>query len=99
MYNFAVHSNEIMCRKGWRLGLDHVKSVYFTLSGQQTHKVMEKQNYGCLWWMTQQDIFRDVFEEDVLYRETSSTLYSAFEVLDTIGYDAKFVVSDDSSES
>ena len=45
-------------------------------------------------------IFSELFyEEDVLDRETSSTLYSEFEVLDTIGYDAKFVGSDDSGES
>ena len=48
--------------------------------------------------MTQQDVFRSIFDEDVLDREISSTLYSEFEVLDTIGYDTKFVGSDDSGE-
>ena len=34
MHNFTMHSNEMACRKSWRLGLDQ---VYYHMSGQQNN--------------------------------------------------------------
>ena len=65
---------------------------------KHTKLLKNKILVACDGWRNR--IFSELFyEEDVLDRETSSTLYSEFEVLDTIGYDAKFVGSDDSGES